>query len=60
MKERYRQKYGHAYELPSDQNRELMALLQETCRRNGIVYDVGACFDYLQELPQKYEQLRLL
>lgn len=60
MKERYRKKYGHAYELPSDRNRELMALFRETCGRNGIVHDVDACFRYLQEFPQKYQQLCLI
>ena len=59
MKERYRKKYGHAYEIQSDRNRELMALFREKCRKNGIVHDVDACFDYLREFPQKYEQLRL-
>lgn len=60
MKERYRKKYGHAYELPSDRNRELMTLFQETCGRNGIVHDVDTCFRYLQEFPQKYQQLCLI
>ena len=59
MKEQYRKKYGHSYEVPSDRNRELMALFHETCEKNGIVHDVGACFAYLQELPRKYEQLSL-
>ena len=59
MKERYRQKYGHSYEVPSDRNQELMARFHEKCEKNGIVHDVGACFSYLQEFPQKYEQLRL-
>ena len=52
-------RYGHAYEIQSDRNRELMALFREKCRKNGIVHDVDACFDYLREFPQKYEQLRL-
>lgn len=60
MKEQYRRKYGHAYELPSDRNRELMELFHNTCEQNGIVHDVDACFTYLQELPQKYEQLRFI
>lgn len=59
MKERYRQKYGHSYEIPSDREQELMALFREKCEENGIVHDVGACFAYLQEFPQKYEQLSL-
>lgn len=56
----YQKRYGHAYEVPSDRNRELMALFREKCEKNGIVHDVGACFDYLHEFPQKFEQLSLL
>lgn len=59
LKERYSRKYGHSYEVTSDRNRELMALFREKCQKNGIVHDVNACFAYLQEFPQKYEQLRL-
>lgn len=60
MKERYRREYGHAYEVTSGRNRELMALFHEKCKKNNIVHDVDACFAYLRELPQKYEQLCLL
>jgi DNA repair photolyase len=59
MKEKYRQKYGYSYELPSDRSRELMGLLREKCRANGIVCDADACFRYLREFPEKYEQLCL-
>jgi len=59
MKEKYRQKYGYSYELPSGRNRELMGLLREKCRANGIVCDTDACFRYLREFPEKYEQLSL-
>lgn len=59
MKARYHQKYGYAYEVTSDHHRELMALFRETCRKHGILSDKDACFEYLHELPEKYEQLRL-
>lgn len=59
MKARYQEKYGRAYEVASDRNRELMALLHERCGKHGIMHDAGACFAYLQEFPQRYEQLRL-
>lgn len=59
MKEKYRSRYGHSYEVTSDRNRELMALFREKCEKKGIIHDVGACFAYLQEFPQKYEQLSL-
>jgi len=59
MKEKYRKKYGYSYELPSDRNAELMELLKDKCRKNGIVCGADACFRYLREFPEKYEQLKL-
>jgi len=59
MRERYHQRYGYAYELPSDRSRELMKLFRDKCRTNGIICDMDACFQYLHEFPEKYEQLTL-
>ena len=59
MKQKYHQKYGYAYEVMSDQNDELMALLQSKCRENRIVCNRDECFRYLHEFPERYEQLRL-
>ncbi len=57
MKEMYQKRYGLAYELPSDRNNELMSLFYRKCKENGIVCDRDKCFEYLNELPDKYEQL---
>ncbi len=57
LKERYRRRFGNAYEVPSDKSRELMALFYKTCKENNIVSSVEECFRYLHELPEKYEQL---
>ena len=59
MKEKYKQTYGYSYEIPSEKNRELMKLFYEKCSENGIVCDKDACFQYLHEFPEKYEQLTL-
>ncbi|MCI9142622.1 MAG: radical SAM protein [Lachnospiraceae bacterium] len=59
MKERYHRRYGYAYEVPSDRNRELMKLFYEKCRENNIICEVDKCFEYLQEFPERYEQLTL-
>ena len=59
LKEKYHRRYGYAYELPSDNSRELMKLFRETCTSNGILHDVNACFQYLHEFPEPYEQLTL-
>lgn len=57
MKERYNHRYGYAYELPSDNNSELMKIFKETCQKNNIVYEVDKCFEYLHEFPEKYHQM---
>lgn len=59
MKEKYHRKYGYAYEIPSDRNKELMQLLYQKCRQHGIICGVDKCFEYLREFPEKYEQLTL-
>lgn len=61
LKEKYRKKYGHAYEVASDNNAELMRFFHETCRAHGIVSKVDELFGYFHEFPDQlgYEQLTL-
>ncbi len=61
MKSKYHRKYGYAYEITSDHNRELMAILYKTCAQYGILCDTDQVFQYLQEFPENkgYEQLSL-
>ncbi len=61
LRQRYHQKYGYAYEIPSERNEELMGLLRKRCKANGIVSDAGKVFEYLREFPEGkgYEQMRL-
>ena len=59
MKERYHKRYGYAYEVPSDRSRELMQLFYRKCRENNIICEVEKCFEYLRDLPERYEQLTL-
>lgn len=59
MRERYHRRYGYAYEVPSDRNRQLMKLFYEKCREHNIICEVDKCFEYLHEFPERYEQLTL-
>ncbi|MBR6149741.1 MAG: radical SAM protein [Lachnospiraceae bacterium] len=59
LKQQYIQRYGNAYELPSPKSRELMSLFRNTCKAHGIMYSPEECFQYMQELPEKYEQMSL-
>ena len=59
LKERYISSYGNAYILPSPNEAKLMRLLRETCRRYSMMYEPEACFSYLNEMPEQYEQMTL-
>ncbi len=61
LKQKYHQKYGYAYEIVSDNNKELMSLFYARCREHAIVCDTGKVFEYLHEFPANvgYEQLSL-
>ena len=59
MKEKYIQKYGYSYQLTSENNNELMKLFINKCKENNIVYNTDECFRYLNEFPERYEQLSL-
>ena len=59
LKQKYIRTYGNAYELPSPDSRELMDLFRSCCREHGILYRPEECFDYLQTLPERYEQMTL-
>lgn len=59
MKEKYIRRYGNAYELPSPNAKELRALFQDICKKNGILSTPDECFQFLNELPDKYTQMSL-
>lgn len=59
MKERYIAAYGNAYGLPSPHAKELDALFYSTCRKQGIVCDPNAIFQYMAEFEEKESQLSL-
>lgn len=59
LKEHYQKKYGLAYEVTSDNHKELMNNLRRRCNESNIICDVEKCFAYLREFPEKYEQMSL-
>ncbi len=59
LKQKYHNQYGYSYELVSGNNKKLMEIFRDKCRKNGIVCDTGQCFNYLGEFPEKYKQLEL-
>ena len=59
LKERYIRTYGNAYELPSPNQKQLMALFKKICSENGIIYTPEKCFRYIHEFPESYTQVAL-
>lgn len=61
VKEKYIEKYGNAYELPSLNQSYLMNILAKECRKNNMVYDAGALFQYMAQFEDKQagEQMTL-
>lgn len=59
MKQRYISSYGNSYELPSPNAKELMKLLVEICEEHDILCKWEECFQYLQEFPDKFEQMSI-
>ena len=59
LKEKYIRIYGNAYDLPSPNNDKLMEIFTDNCREAGILCTPNDCFSYLNEFPQKFEQLSL-
>ncbi len=59
MKERYIEKFGNNYVRNSDNNDSLMRLFHTYCEKHRILHKPDKVFEYLQELPEEYEQLSL-
>ena len=59
MKERYIERYGNAYDLPSPNAKELTSVFRKICKDNGMLYRPDDCFDFIAELPDKYQQMSL-
>ena len=59
MKERYIERYGNAYDVPSPRAKELTAVFKKICRENGMLSTPQECFAFIEEFPEKYQQMSL-
>lgn len=59
MSGRYRERYGDAYEVVSDNSDELMKVFHAECEKRGILHTPEDCFRYTSELPEKYRQMSI-
>ena len=53
----YRREYGNSYEIVSRNNKKLMSILNEFCDKHNMISDINKCFSFLNDYPDKYEQL---
>ena len=59
LKEKYIKTYDNSYNVPSPNNAKLMRLFEDTCKAHNILYTPDDCFSYLNDLPERYDQLTL-
>ena len=59
MKERYIECYGNAYDVPSPRAKELTAVFKKICRENGMLSTPQECFAFIEEFPERYQQMSL-
>ncbi|SOC01280.1 SPL family radical SAM protein [Pseudobutyrivibrio ruminis] len=59
LKEKYIRTYGNSYNVPSPNNAKLMSLFEDTCKSHNILYKPNDCFRFMNDLPERYEQLTL-
>ena len=59
LREQYVRRYGSAYEVPSPNSPSLMKTFHQFCENSGMLHTPEACFDYLRQFPDRYEQTSL-
>ncbi|MBR6019077.1 MAG: radical SAM protein [Lachnospiraceae bacterium] len=59
LKQKYIERYGNDYNVPSPNAKALMALFRDMCRSAGVMYKPDDCFEYMSTLPEKYKQLSI-
>ncbi len=59
LKEKYIQRYGDSYMVPSPNEKPLMELFHQTCEENGLFHTMKDCFAFLAQFPDKQEQISL-
>ena len=52
-------KLANAYELSSPNAKELRTVFHKICRENSIMETPDACFDFMNDFPEKYRQMSL-
>ena len=59
LKDRYIERFGNSYEVPSPDSKKLMQLFRSICKDNGIISDPEKCFEYMREFPENKKQISI-
>ncbi len=59
LKNKYIEKFGLSYEIPSEDGKRLMKIIKTECKSRGVMFNQNDIFAYLHEYPKKCEQLSL-
>lgn len=59
LRKKYIQTYGNAYELPCPNEKQLLHIFHDVCRKYEIMDTPDICFRYLRDLPERYVQQSL-
>jgi DNA repair photolyase len=53
LREKYEKNYGNSYSIASGNSRDLMALFQDTCKKNNILCDTNKVFEFMYSFEEK-------
>ncbi len=56
LKEKYISTYGDAYDVPSVHSGKLKRVMEDFCAEHKMMCRPDECFQYMNELPEKFEQ----
>ncbi len=59
LKDRYIKTYGNSYDVASPRAKELWAVFNRICKEGGMLSKPDECFEYMNDLPEKYQQMNL-
>jgi DNA repair photolyase len=59
MAQRYCKAFGNAYEIASPNNRELMKIYTDTCKKYGMIYQPEKVFEYLDQFEEKHKPIQM-
>lgn len=60
LRQKYEKKFGNAYELPVPKAGKLLRIVREECRKNGMEYDAGRIFSYINQFEEKGQGEQLM